>query len=98
MYELARAIDDLMERARGLRVFGDAAGESECRGVEETPRGLVTPIVRRLLPLLSHVGDLLHTDDASAIHPHDRVIGDAAIDVRRLVLLERAVLRFPLQR
>src|SRR5690348_11922950 len=54
---LAYRVNDLVEIAGDLRVFGDSAGQGVRCGVEEPPAGLLAPVMSGIFPLSEHVGD-----------------------------------------
>ena len=96
MNRLRDPIEDGVEPCRRPWVLQHAAGENEGGGVEQSPEGLVAPIVARDVPLGRDIRDLGHGNHVLPVELHDRRVGLRVRERRILVGQELAVLAFPL--
>ena len=85
----ADAVDHFMQPLRGGRIFCHPPSQGECRRIEQSPRGLVAPIMRRLLIGPQHIGDSRDVDHAFAVERHDCLISYRVREFQRLVPAKR---------
>ena len=63
-----------MKDFRTVRVLCHLARQSKGRGVEQSPRAVVAPVMRWVVVRVHHVTDAGQVDDTLAVHLHDCVI------------------------
>src|SRR6516225_8884224 len=71
---IRESVQHVVEVLRERGTLGYLAGKSECGGIEQPPRRLVTPVMLRPFPLVQYVPDPLHAYDVLTVHREDGMV------------------------